>query len=239
MADQEVAKHVKKLLASVNAPEHRGWHKARELLLECFIIVFAVSLSIWFHSLGEHRHEQQQVKAFLLGLKGDIQNDIKQSRGVVSSHREFDLTYRYLTELDPVGRPEGKFDAAYAHVGNNAFLVPQDSRYEGFKSSGKLTNIENEALLENIVTLYQFDIPKVQMSSGGWRASHTKLLDYIETSMDGADTREARYKILTSPKGKRMTARMQTISQLYERFAQIERRSNEIIMQIDQAYPKG
>ena len=42
-------------------------------------------------------------------------------------------------------------------------------RYEGFKSSGKLTNIENDALLEKITALYDYDIPKANMSSGGWR----------------------------------------------------------------------
>ena len=34
----------------------------------------------------------------------------------------------------------------------NNFLVPRLGRYEGFKSSGKLTNIEDDALLEKIST---------------------------------------------------------------------------------------
>lgn len=44
----------------------------REIALEISIIVFAVTLSFWLHGLGEHRHEQQQVKSFLLRLKRDI-----------------------------------------------------------------------------------------------------------------------------------------------------------------------
>lgn len=82
MADQEIAKHTKKIWAVVRSP-HGFWHKVREMLLEIAIIVFAVSMSIWLHSVGEHRHEQAQVKSFLLGLKRDIQSDLVQVDDIV------------------------------------------------------------------------------------------------------------------------------------------------------------
>jgi hypothetical protein len=240
MAVQEIAKHTKNAIQVAGSAEHSFSHKLREVALEIFIIVFAVTLSFWLHSLGEHRHEQQQVKSFLLGLKRDIGSDIGQVREVVDAHRRFDENYRYLATLDPATPPDPKrFDAAYELIAANNFLVPQVSRYDGFKSSGKLTNIEDEDLLQEIVSLYQFDIPKVSLSFGGWSRHHSSLTDYLEEKIDDADTRESRFRALTSPKGKRLLKRMQTYPQLYQRYDIIARKGAGIIKAIDKAYPEG
>lgn len=240
MAVQEIAKHTKNVVDVIGDREH-GWnHKLREIALEIFIIVFAVTLSFWLHGLGEHRHEQQQVKSFLLGLKRDIQSDIRQVEGVVESQRKFDANFKYLASLDPDTPPDAKrFDAAYELLGNNSFLVPQVSRYEGFKSSGKLTNIENEELLEKIVKLYQFDIPKISMSFGGWARNQGKLVDYLEQETDNAGAADGRFRAITAPKGKRLLKRVQSHPQMYERYAILVRNGADIIKEIDKAYPEG
>ena len=76
MAEQEVIKHTEKVISIVKDPSHSIWHKIKEFITEILIIVFAISLSIWFHNWSEHRNEQAQVKTFLLGLKNDISSDI-------------------------------------------------------------------------------------------------------------------------------------------------------------------
>jgi hypothetical protein len=235
MADQEIAKHTKQVLAVVSSKEHKGWHKLREMLLEMVTIVFAVTLSMWLHSWGEHRHEQKQVKAFLVGLRTDLQSDIKQMKSVIASQRTFDANYTYLAALDPAGTPDARFKAVYETVSNNAFLVPQVSRYEGFKTSGKLTNIENPVLLDSIVNLYQFDIPKLNLSFGGWSGRHSNLVAYLEDKMDDADTPAARYKLITSPKGKRLAAMVKAHPQLYERYDLFVQHATAIIAEIDKA----
>lgn len=192
MADQEIAKHTKKIFSTMTASGHGFWHKVREMLLEIVIIVFAVSMSIWLHSVGEHRHEQAQVKSFLLGLKRDIQSDLAQIDGIVAFHHASDERYAYLASLDPSAPPDReKFKAAYDMLTMNTFLVPRLGRYEGFKSSGKLTNIEDDALLEKISTLYEYDIPKVSLSSAGWRSLHAKLLAYAEEKLGEEDSPSA------------------------------------------------
>jgi hypothetical protein len=237
MADQEIAKHTKIMWRIMNA-EHGFWHKAREMLLEIVIIVFAVSLSIWLHSVGEHRHEQTQVKAFLLGLKRDIQSDQVQAREVIAFHRASDQRYAYLAALDAKLAPDqSKFADAYRHLPMNNFLVPRLGRYEGFKSSGKLTNIENDALLEKIVNLYQYDIPKANMSSDGWKGNHRKLIDYVEDRTADDDSMASRYKMLASAAGKRQLERLVTYPQLYKRYQTLIDGGNAIIKDIDQAYP--
>jgi hypothetical protein len=237
MADQEIAKHTKKIWSVVRADAHL-WHKVREMLLEIFIIVFAVSMSIWLHTWAEHRHEQKQVRTFLLGLKSDIQNDIRQIEGVVAFHRDADEKYRYLAALDPNAAPDPeKFEAAYRLINANNFLIARLGRYEGFKSSGKMTNIEDEALLEKIVDLYQYDIPKASLSSGGWRSLHGKLTDYLEAKTADDDSLASRYKAVTSRTGKLLAARTVTFPQLYERHQTLLDGGNAIIKAIDAAYP--
>src|SRR6187549_1084859 len=76
MADQEVIKHTKKVYQVWKDGEQSWWHKLKEFLLEIAIIVFAVTISIWFHDLSEKRHKQHDVKEFLTGLKTDLQRDI-------------------------------------------------------------------------------------------------------------------------------------------------------------------
>lgn len=239
MADQEIAKHTKKIWSVIRADEHGYWHKVREMLLEIGIIVFAVSMSIWLHSMAEHRHEQKQVRSFLLGLKADIQSDIQQINEVVKFHHNSDERYRYLASLDPDAPPDReKFDAAYGLISANNFLIARMGRYEGFKSSGKMTNIEDEALLEKIVNLYQYDIPKANLSSSGWIGRHGKLRDYIEEKTADDDSIAARYKAITSRKGKLFAERTQTYYQLYERFQTVIDGGNAIIKDIDRAYPE-
>src|SRR5689334_13378541 len=76
--EHEVASHAKKIYGTVKNPNHSLWEKTKDILVEIFIIVFAVTLSIWFHSWSEHRHEQKEVKEFLKGLRDDLAEDIKQ-----------------------------------------------------------------------------------------------------------------------------------------------------------------
>jgi hypothetical protein len=58
MADQEIVKHTKKIYKVWHSKEHTFMQKFKEFLLEIFIIVFAVTLSIWFHNWSEHRFKR-------------------------------------------------------------------------------------------------------------------------------------------------------------------------------------
>jgi len=86
MADQEVIKHVKRSYELWFSKEYSFWHKLKEFALEVFIIVFAVSLSIWLHDRSEHQHEQEEVKSFLLGLKHNLQGDIAEMEKDTASY---------------------------------------------------------------------------------------------------------------------------------------------------------
>jgi hypothetical protein len=63
MAEQEVIKHTKKIFTVWNSSKG-FWHKLWEFFLEIFIIVFAISLSIYLHDSSEKKHQRHETKEF-------------------------------------------------------------------------------------------------------------------------------------------------------------------------------
>src|SRR5438445_1230805 len=99
MAEQEIIKHTKKVYRVWNSKQHTTWQKIKEFAVEIFIIVFAVTLSIWFHNWSEHRHEQKVVKEFLLGLKEDLQSDIKEMQTDSITYIKTSAAFTYITSI--------------------------------------------------------------------------------------------------------------------------------------------
>src|SRR4051812_34516056 len=99
MAEQEVIKHTKKIYKVWNSKEHSFWQKLKEFLLEVFIIVFAVSLSIWFHNRSEHANQQEDVKQFLLGLKSDLKSDLAEMQDDKGSYLKQEAAFHYITGI--------------------------------------------------------------------------------------------------------------------------------------------
>ncbi len=237
MAELEIAKHGKNVINMAIHKQHGLVHKLKEIALEVVIIVFAVSISIWFHSLSEHRHEQQQVKAFLLGLKADLTRDVMNLNDGTLAYRSYDAAYKYLAALDPHGMPDGeKFQNACAQLNMSALFIPVNSRFEGFKSSGKLTNIEDEELLNDILTLYELRHKSLSLSESGWKSNQSRLRTYLDTALEQGDAPQQYYQALTTPNGKRLLRNMATHPQLYERYAGIIELSTKIVKRIDVLY---
>jgi len=235
MAEQEIAKHGKQVIRLLTTKEHGAAYRLREIGIEFATILFAVLLSIWLHGWSEHRHQQQEVRTFLGGLKKDLQNDIGTLDEMAGAYRSFDATYRYLAALAPEGTPDERFDATYKSMDSNWFFIPNKSRYDGFLMSGKLTNIEDPELLSAVLWLYQGMLPQVQLSEGGWQGSQRKLRDYRDDVLV-EDGDQDYYRLLTSPKGKRLLKQMLTTDQHYARYREYVARSKAIIKMID-AYP--
>jgi hypothetical protein len=237
MAELEVAKHGKKVIHLMAKSEHGLAHRIREIALEIAIIVFAVSMSIWLHGLSEHHHQQQEVRSFLLGLKGDLARDIKTLDNIQAGYRGFDANHAYLASLDPNKQPDWeKFKSVYALSNGNWYFQPIRSRYDGFLMSGKLTNIEDEKLLASILALYQTLLPDIQNSESGWARRQQKLRDYRDEQLEGDDP-QSLFRVTTTPKGKRLLRDMSTDGQVYGRYQHYIRLSKEIIKTIDTAYP--
>jgi hypothetical protein len=161
--EEEVTKHTRKIYKTIKTPGRSFWEKAKDVSIDIFIIVFAVTLSIWLHGWSDHRKEQKEVSEFLKGLKGDLTNDIllieenKKAISRVDSDFTSIIALYTTRSIDTVSQKiishHLYFDLRVTH--------PNIARYEGFKSSGKIGTIENDSLKQNILVYYQQMLPDI------------------------------------------------------------------------------
>jgi hypothetical protein len=239
MAELEVAKHGKNVIHLMTRKEHPVSHKIREIALEIAIIVFAVSMSIWLHGVSEHYHQQQEVRSFLVGLRTDLKDDVRSLTAIQAGYHGFDENFAYLSGLEADKAPDWKkFNDAWVLMDANWYFIPNKSRFDGFMMGGKLNNIEDPAILNGILDLYQSLLPQIRTSEGGWATRQEKLRAFRDDTLDG-DTAREHYALLTSPKGKRYLGMMHASPQLYERYQQYIAQSQQILKAIDKAYPEN
>jgi hypothetical protein len=237
MEEQEVIKQKKKKFKIWSSKEHTIWQKLKEFAVETFIIVFAVSLSIWFDNWNSHRNEQIQVKTFLLGLKTDIQEDIAEVNDLISMYKTFSRNYQYLSNVSVANTYKNDtLTAALSSIYSNAYLRPNMSRYTGFLMSGKLLNIENEKLTQNILNFYQELIPRIKSSENGYIERHSKFSTYLLDNMTEVISDQSLLKVLLTIKAKNYSKRLTHPDQLLERYNDFIKAGNEIIKSIDEEY---
>ena len=238
MAEQEVIKHTKKIIDISTEKDTGFWHKAKDFLLEIFIIVFAVSLSISFHNWSEHRNEQNQVKTFLLGLRQDIREDLADAKGDLLEYEQYRRAYTWLNGFDENGLPNSDtLKQALNITGNTTSFRTHSSRFTGFLSAGKIMNIENDSLTQDILNYYQEVVPDLKSSEDGWFGIHGRLRIFLEDNVTGPETDKTKLSALTTPKGRHLTRLLIPWPQLIERYHTVIDRGNAIIAAIDKTYP--
>jgi Family of unknown function (DUF6090) len=183
MAEDELVKHSRKIYKTWFNKELSIWHKISEFLIEMTIIVFAVSISIWFHNMSEHKHQQEEVKQFLTGLKADLMQDIKEMENDKESYQKQSAIFTYLSRLKKSQLPSrDTLNALSNWLTNTTTLNPNDGRFQGFKSSGKIGTIENDSLQNDIMDLYEENIPALLNSKYGYiRIKTIFLICWLKT----------------------------------------------------------
>jgi hypothetical protein len=181
MSENEIVKHVEAAYKAAKDPEKNWLHKLKEILIEIFIIVFAVSLSIWFHNWSDSLHEHKEEREFLVGLQKDINADLENA----DSSRAFYARQLYkLQYFQRVGAGAPlNIDSlkAYQDVFFSSTTFPGNiSRYEGLKGSGKFGIIENKELLDNIIDLHEGIIKRVQLLDGDYIDYTVRMGTFIQ-----------------------------------------------------------
>ncbi len=161
MADHEVAKHTKKVYKIWGNKAHSLWHKLKEFFIEILIIVFAVSVSIWFHNMSEKRHDKAEGHKFLIGLKSDLEKDIIEMKSDTESYHLQLEAFTKLTDINFSDKDSNVLKQNGDVFFNTTALIPNISRFEALKYSGKMNTIENTELLDEIINLYEEKIPKL------------------------------------------------------------------------------
>jgi hypothetical protein len=177
MAELEVVKHTEKVVAVAKDKTMKWQHKLQEILLEVAIIVFAVSLSIWFHNWSESRKDGSEAREFLSGLKKDLQADMEEMRDDEADYRKRQRGTAYFETVNQ-GAPLVR-DSLQKYTGvffDNTQIDPRISRYEALKSSGKLGIIENKELLLNITDLYTKDFTRITRRNDYFNNARQQLI---------------------------------------------------------------
>jgi hypothetical protein len=241
MAEQEVIKHTKRVYKIWQSKEHGVWQKIKEFFIEIFIIVFAVSISIWLHNWSEHKHEQEDVKVFLLGLKEDLQSDIKEMQEDSLTFVNISEAFTYITTIKyPQILNEDSLKKFEKYILNTTGLIPNNGRYEGFKSSGKIGLIENNVLQNKILDLYQENVPSLITATNGYTARKLELFKYItQTKKRSSDTTDNLNIILSEDVGQNLSGALVYTGEILQRYGLCIKKSKEIIADINDLYSNG
>ena len=190
MAENEIIKHTKKAYTIFKSTGKDVKNKLKEILVEIVIIVFAVSISIWFHNWSESIQDRGEEKEFLIGMKNDLQSDIDNMEGSMDFYTTTLQGIQYYLKSTRNGSLEKDSIAKYTLVFfGSTDLDPHISRYEGLKSSGKFKIVRNKELLNNIIDFHETIVQRIQVLDEKYYRHKEKLEDIvdqkIELSKDG------------------------------------------------------
>jgi hypothetical protein len=181
MSENELVKHIEAAYKAAKHPNTHWLHKLKEILVEVLIIVFAVTISIWFHNWSDSLHQHREEKEFLRGLKTDLQADIEAAYGDSLFYATQWRRLSYLQRVSVGKSPNADtLKTNMLNILNNTNLEPHISRYEGLKGSGKFGIIENADLLNNIINLHEETIRHVEILDGYYTDFTTRMGTFIQ-----------------------------------------------------------
>lgn len=175
--DEIIKKHTKAVYNTWRNPDKKWLHKLKEIAVEILIIVFAVTISIWFHGWAESRKNHREAKEFYRGLKEDLQADLTEMTNDRNAWQEVLRKISYFRKNEPANKFSDdslmRFTAIFFTVGQ---INPRISRFEALKGSGKLDIIEDKKKLYNIIDLYQKIFPNIFRSNEAVNALNTERI---------------------------------------------------------------
>jgi len=238
MAEQEVVKHTRKVYKIWNNKSNSFWHKLKEFLIEIVIIVFAITLSMWVHDWSEHKHQQKEVKEFLLGLRQDLLSDIKEMNGDQQSYLMQGRIFTYITSVGTNGTLSRDTLTKYQKwMFNTTRLQQNNGRFEGFKASGKIGNIENGELQNAIMDLYQENIPSVLASTDNYLYHKNQLLDFgIRNRKRTTDVNSNLSQLLLSDEAQNICDFLSHPAEIINRYQSAIQKMQMIVRQIEDQY---
>jgi hypothetical protein len=238
---EDITRHTHKILKTIRNPTSSISKKITEIILEIFIITFAVSLSQYLERQREQNVKQKEVKEFLLGLKNDMIADNDQAKDNITDYDNFKRAFSYLSNISFKNKPnKDSLDSGVEELTHSASFRPNISRFEGFKSSGKLEEILDKQLLQNILFYYEQAIPQLRASEGGWIGLHEKLAGFfIDNKVENEDGTNNSYHLIMKPMSRNLTKMLIPWPQLYERYNKIVTLTGTILKEIETNYPES
>ena len=181
MAEDEIVKHTRAVYKAWKNP-NTGWQqKFREIVTEVLIITFAISLSVWLHNLSDRYNERKEERAFLSGLRIDLQGDLDNA---LSSKLFYNNAFSGFAYFDSVSRGAPfsqdsviKYQPIFF---SHTHLDAHYSRYEALKASGKFDIIENKDLLNKIILLHESTFKRAESLDAYYYEFSQRLCNYVQ-----------------------------------------------------------
>jgi len=175
--EDKMLEHAKEAVHALTDKKKKWSQKIGSFLWEILIIVIAVNLTIWFHNWNDKRHEQAQVKDFLIDTRESLIQDTINIRKYIDVMTNEQLVY-YDSVLSQINKKQ--IDAQYIDLRSNRLLSTYGVRinygiYQSFSSVNNLRLIENRKLLSDIISLYSSYFPSMQ----------SKIKDLYDKRADG------------------------------------------------------
>jgi hypothetical protein len=213
-------------------------YKLSEFISEIVIIMFAITLSIYFHDQSELRHQRRDTREFLLGLRTDLKTDIEEMKSDKVSYRLAGVTFSYITGRKLNKPLNNDSIRKYSNwIFNTTGLIPNNGRFEGFKSSGKIGNIEDKELQNYIMDLYQENIPSLITSTDGYTARKQKLFEFIAANRKRTtDTTTNLTRVLETDEAFNICTSLTYVDEILARYDTCINKMNLIIDHIDREY---
>jgi hypothetical protein len=235
--EHEITGHSRKAYRIWKNHDLSPWKKFKEIGTEIIIIVFAVSLAAFLERQREHSAEQKLAKEFLVGLKTDLQNDIREMEQDRASYVKTGYIFAYLMKT-PMGTPINRDSVIKyePYLFNTVSLVPNDGRYQGFKSSGKISSIENTGLQNDILDLYQENIPSLLLSTNSFTQRKQLLFEYLLEHMQIDKGVDNIVSVLSMNKPHNLSFTLSSTGEIVSRYDTVINKSRKIIAAIDKEY---
>lgn len=241
MPEHDVSKHTKAIVNTIKQPGKSWKHKLSEILIEIFIIVFGITLSLMVERWRENVHERAIEKKFLLGLRIDLRNDILQLQSDSTTYYELNNGWNYLRNAG-VNKTALNSDSLKRYRGtltNNTEFIPNNSRFEALKSSGQLNVIENDSLQNLILDLYQNKIASLKLTTSFITIFKTQQLSpFLSKNMryNDADSTDNLQEVIELPEMQNYLLFGGFGSEAMGRYHIIIDESKKIIEMIDKQY---
>jgi hypothetical protein len=186
--EQELIKHSRKILSISKKSNQSFITKTKEIVTEILIIVFAITLSIWLHSVTEHNKEQKEVRTFLTNIREDLSNDLIWLKSDAEVYRNEEARLSDIINLSTLKLDSLKQKNVDITFPMHLFMNKiNNGNYEGFKSSGRIGLIENEELKKTILNYYQQDALNIIEMNNIYNQYLIKTLDSLEDIKDEKD----------------------------------------------------
>ncbi len=176
---EDIIKHMKRAVAVVNDPNSSLWIKGREILTEVAIIVFAVSVSISFHTWNTNRQQRTEMREFLADLKEDLNKDRKNLSDEKIRLDRAMQAFAHIRSLTPAKLANIQSMELTVHLINRKTF---SGNYEGFKSSGKIGYIKNKGLKNAILAYYQESMPSLDQTEQFRNKKGVEIIELVGES---------------------------------------------------------